>query len=400
MEPENKYDEVLIRYLLNEGNAEEEKFILEWVNASESNRMYLQSLSNILKLVAVKEEINKINIDQEWQHFQQLKAAEQQKVFHINEQVTGDAEMLLEENRSRKARIYRLFIVGAVAASLIFAVLMGLGLFNSDKGEKPVTVKNEKGTGGKIDSLMVVMLHEENTSGKVKRISLPDGSEINLYTNSELTYREPSEGDKREVFLKGKADFKVAKDKTRPFTVFSGVISTTALGTQFTVTAMPHEKQILVRLNEGKVVVRSTKAHGSNSMKDMYLIPGQELVYDVIRETAIVRSFATSTETANESNNNDKRSDDIPAVPNYDKKSWFMFNNQSLSEIFDALAGMYNVKIIYSKKDIKKMYFIGTFDKSDSIEFILRQIASINNLEVTKNSNTYRIKKQLLKQNN
>ena len=41
--------------------------------------------------------------------------------------------------------------------------------------------------------------------------------------------------DKREIFLKGEAKFIVAKNKKKPFTVYTGMLATTALGTIFTV---------------------------------------------------------------------------------------------------------------------------------------------------------------------
>jgi hypothetical protein len=74
-----------------------------------------------------------------------------------------------------------------------------------------------------------------------------------------------------------------------------------------------------------------------------------------------------------------------------------MFNNQSLPEIFDALAEMYDERIVYAKKDVKNMYFIGTYDKSDSLEKILKQITLLNNLRLTKQNDTFRIERQIAK---
>ena len=74
-----------------------------------------------------------------------------------------------------------------------------------------------------------------------------------------------------------------------------------------------------------------------------------------------------------------------------------MFNNQELGEIFDALADMYDVKIEYKKKDVKDMYFIGTYDKSDSLEKILKQIVLLNNLKLTKHNEVFRIEKPIIK---
>jgi ferric-dicitrate binding protein FerR (iron transport regulator) len=70
-----------------------------------------------------------------------------------------------------------------------------------------------------------------------------------------------------------------------------------------------------------------------------------------------------------------------------------MFNNQSLASVFRQLEEMYNVDIVYAKKDVAKMYFIGKFNKDDSVETILQNIATLNNLKLTKESNTYIIRK-------
>ncbi|MDB5199338.1 MAG: Fe2+-dicitrate sensor, rane component [Chitinophagaceae bacterium] len=321
--------------------------------------------------------------------------AVKQNLFNVNS--AGEKENLSRRNRSPKAKIYRIIIRTAVAASLVFAVMVGVRFLNNNNAGKQVTANKEDGIAGKADTMMVVMLHEENTTDKVKSINLPDGSQVNLFANSELTYKESAEKNRRDVVLKGKADFKVAKDKTRPFTVFSGDISTTALGTQFTVTAIPKAKEIRVRLYEGKVVVRSTKNNLKHRMKDVYLTPGLELVYDVNKETAIISSFAVQAKTIKKGIKNNEALNEDPEVPTYSKRSWIMFNNQSLDEIFKELGDVYNVKINYSKKDINKMYFIGTFAKSDSVEYILRQIANINNLSITKDGNTYMIKKNVVK---
>ncbi len=61
-----------------------------------------------------------------------------------------------------------------------------------------------------------------------------------------------------------------------------------------------------------------------------------------------------------------------------------MFNNQPLAQVFKQLEEMYGVEIVYRTADIEKMYFIGKFSKNDSVANILNQIASLNNLTVTK----------------
>ena len=69
----------------------------------------------------------------------------------------------------------------------------------------------------------------------------------------------PFQNNKREIYLEGEAYFKVAKDKTKPFTVFAGALATTALGTQFRITAKKNTPgNITVKLFTGKVAIRSS----------------------------------------------------------------------------------------------------------------------------------------------
>src|SRR5687768_7982591 len=44
MENTHQYDELLIRYLLREANAEEEAWVVQWINADERNRLYFETL--------------------------------------------------------------------------------------------------------------------------------------------------------------------------------------------------------------------------------------------------------------------------------------------------------------------------------------------------------------------
>ena len=135
---------------------------------------------------------------------------------------------------------------------------------------------------------MALVRHETNTTGKEKKLPLPDGSLIVLADKSEVTYEEPFT-EKRHITLTGKAWFKVAKDTAHPFTVISGDVATTALGTAFSVTAYKSTDSITIRLYEGKVVVKAASNTVNNLKKGVFLLPGQEFVYD--GENVKVRMF-------------------------------------------------------------------------------------------------------------
>jgi hypothetical protein len=71
-----------------------------------------------------------------------------------------------------------------------------------------------------------------------------------------------------------------------------------------------------------------------------------------------------------------------------------MFNNQPLAKVFDQLQDMYNVEIDYTAEEVRNKYFIGKFNRTDSLERILGQIATLNNLKVVKESGKFMIRKQ------
>ena len=105
---------------------------------------------------------------------------------------------------------------------------------------------------------------------------------------------------------------------------------------------------------------------------------------------ASVRRFTGNNEVAGKKVQDEQNSADQPSLP-VDKGSWYMFNNQPLAQVFKQLEEMYGVEILYSATDIEKMYFIGKFSKTDSVSNILKQIAALNNLTVTRQNNTYTI---------
>src|SRR5690606_20247950 len=62
--------------------------------------------------------------------------------------------------------------------------------------------------------------------------------------------------------------------------------------------------------------------------------------------------------------------------------TWYQFEKESLSNVFDQLAAIYNVEISYTKKDLENKYFIGKFEDTRSINAVLETIAEINDLKV------------------
>jgi hypothetical protein len=134
-------------------------------------------------------------------------------------------------------------------------------------------------------------------------------------------------------------------------------------------------------------MVRSTSSAAKKFRKDYVLIPGQEIVYNRNNGDVLVRSFAKATIGKQE-----QQVENIEVPDNF-KGSWFMFNNQPLPDVFDQLQALYGVDISYNRRDLDKMYFIGKFDQTDSINQILKKIALLYQLKVTHHDNKYIVTK-------
>lgn len=270
----------------------------------------------------------------------------------------------------------------AIAASVVLIAGLGWMYLGSSKHDEAVAKAEDK----KKDSLTFVARHEVNYTGKEKEVKLEDGSVVTLSNNSEITYQVPFI-DKRDITLIGKAFFKVAKDKTKPFTVISGEVTTTALGTQFTVSSYRGESNLSVRLYEGKVVIKPVRAANRLMKEHVYLLPGQEFIYDG-QSMAKVRAFGAKVED-NDELASDDHSRDRPVISEKISESYFMFNNQSLARVLKDLSALYNTKLVYNKQDVEKIYFTGKYDKSESLKTILKRIATLNGLTITEKDSAF-----------
>lgn len=227
-----------------------------------------------------------------------------------------------------------------------------------------------------------------NTSDTIQQYQLKDGSVISLAANSRVEYQQPFTNNKRDIWLKGKALFKVAKDASRPFTVYSGDISTTALGTVFTITAFDNEPQVKVQLHEGKVVVKSITQKGRKPMADAFLLPGQELAYHI--QTATSNIYKQSIATDNKKNNHA-----VKLLPPGSRTGMeATFEQEPLVNVLQQLAKSYRVRLQYNVDDLQYMDYSGQINKQDSLAKVINRIALLHRLVVIQTRTGYRIGKK------
>jgi transmembrane sensor len=113
-----------------------------------------------------------------------------------------------------------------------------------------------------------------NSDSTERRILLPDGSEVTLYSESRISYSPQFKNDSiRMVYLTGDAFFDVTRDPAKPFFVHSANITTKVLGTSFTIKS--GVKDISVTVKTGIVAVSKTNEESDK----LILLPNQKAVY-------------------------------------------------------------------------------------------------------------------------
>lgn len=258
----------------------------------------------------------------------------------------------------RKYRRRWVTAISAVAAVIILVI--GVKFFFASQSPAPLSSFKEVAQS---------QISKTNSSSANEIIQLTDGSQVTLNPGSTIDYLSGFESDRRDISLSGEAFFKVAKDSTRPFTVFSQKVSTTALGTEFRIKSTPDD--ILITLYKGKILVKEI----NKVSEKYYLTAGNSISYDVLSEhfSMIIR---LKEETAKPI---------YPKSMDLKKQSINLtLNNTSLKSALDQLAEKFDVEIEYSPGDIYNINIIATITPAQSIERILENITQINGLTLIK----------------
>lgn len=163
---------------------------------------------------------------------------------------------------------------------------------------------------------------------------LPDGTNVELNSASQLSYPTDFGAKERRVELSGEAYFKVTPDVKHPFVVQTGGIEVRVVGTAFNVTAYDDRSDITVVLIEGKVGVNVPGA-------DYLLRPNEKIVYNKLTRQAIT-SHVLSTDYIEWTKGN------------------LYFDNESLDNISKTLSKIYNVTIRFESEALKQEHFTGT----------------------------------------
>jgi len=236
-------------------------------------------------------------------------------------------------------------------------------------------------------STEIVNQKYSTVTSEQKTVTLPDGSLVQLNTNSLLTISF-SENHRQLNLVKGEASFDVAKDKSRPFSVTSGEQSFTALGTIFNVQKSENNHLELI-VTEGRVLIAD-----SNESLDNLI----EKIADTIQQTTS-NNIIIANEKATIINKVQLPTSKMTSQSIFKELAWkkdmLIFEGESLLSALDEISRYTDLRFTIKDQELVNKKVSGVFMAGD-IEALLDSISNNFDLKYTKTSyNTVIITKSI-----
>lgn len=180
-------------------------------------------------------------------------------------------------------------------------------------------------------------------------LTLSDGTKVWLNAGSSLRFPASfaSLSDRR-VYLEGEAYFEVAHDPAHPFYVRTEKQQVQVLGTHFDIEAYKDTKVSKTTLLQG-----SLKVVSAISQDSCLLVPGKQAV--LTEKMRVVDA-------------------DIDAVVDW-KDGYFIFNNESVTDILTKVARWYNVKVVYDR-EVEGIHLDGIISKNTPLSEVLSLLSA------------------------
>ncbi|PSL29718.1 FecR family protein [Chitinophaga ginsengisoli] len=256
------------------------------------------------------------------------------------------------KERKRETIIYSRWYSIAAAAVVLLGVCTWL-------------LQQRQRNGGKV-TLALTWDTLTNNDRNIKLMTMTDGSRVWLAPHSRIVYPHNYNDTSREVWLLGEAFFEVAQDSKKSFSVHTGNLKTTALGTSFNIsTGNFADSSIQVSLLDGKIAVISESF-------SLILKPGEMIRYggkNYLKPMAF----------------------NVREVMDW-KNGKLVFDKASLEDVFAKLQSRYGCNIVIDKTVTRSYKVSGVFRAGAPIEYILEAIRYVHGFQVEKKGdNTYEI---------
>jgi ferric-dicitrate binding protein FerR (iron transport regulator) len=238
--------ELITKYLADEASSEEARALQDWITqAPENERQYL-AYKKVFELsrqhyAQRAEETHTVDIDQEWNHFMtniRTRAAEPEAKIRTLEKTS-----------------YSLWY--KIAAAVLLVAVSGWIITRFIGNDTDVSYQ---------------------TASNTMTVKLPDGSQVILNRDSELSYSASFGDENRTIILKGEAFFDVTPNPDKPFIIQANDAHIEVVGTSFNVLAYDSMHEVEVVVQSGVV-----KLSGADRKEEVKLQAGDKGIYSIAR---------------------------------------------------------------------------------------------------------------------
>ncbi|MGE4587054.1 MAG: FecR family protein [Mangrovibacterium sp.] len=205
---------------------------------------------------------------------------------------------------------------------------------------------------GQIESYYVPM-------GSRSRLTLADGTKVNLNSDSRLEVDDHFSPKNRIVTLTGEGYFEVSADSKHPFTVKTKKFDITVTGTKFNVSSYADDQKIGATLAEGRIQLE-TKHN-----RIIVLKPGEKISFDHKTMQSVLEQADIESELAW-------------------VKGEFNFKEIPFPDLIRRLERWYDVKLVYKGDDLNSMLYSGKFKNQETIWQVLDALKLTTPIEYNK----------------
>ena len=286
-------EELLPRYCEGNVSAEEREKVEKWIRQSEEH----YKIARQIQLIYLASD-----------------------TISVMDRVNTDNVLSKVDNRIFRSQLKALFIWGQRVAAILFIPLLVAYLLQVLIPEKQD----------------IRMLEVRTNPGMTTSLTLPDGTKVNLNSESSLVYPESFEGEFRSVRLEGEAFFEVVKNPEKRFVVTTPHnASVEVWGTSFNMEAFRWDSIVSTTLISGKVAFISKS--GQVDIK-----PGEKLVYNIQTNRSDIYQTSGEAEISW-------------------KDGMIIFKKTPFEEALRMLTKRFNVDFVVSNNKYVKDFFTGSF---------------------------------------
>lgn len=358
LQPDEALYSLLCKYLLNEADAVERRWVETWRRENTANEEVLAAIRRMLDIPAQATVYPGLDTESSWERLKRRvtesgEARVNATAADLSQETTGGnsptntattgdspgAAGTTGADRQASAaaqgeppirplsRRYRWLQIAAV-----LAVLVGLAVwFSPRSGTSPVTFSG------------------------AQHAALKDGSQVIMESGAAMQLTEGFGKKERRVVFSGKAVFNIKQDAQAPFVVMLGKTEIKVLGTRFMVDFRPEEQVLTVHVSSGRIMV-------SDPEKGESVVLSQGML---LKRNEPAQPFEVAAH-----------------VQDIARKS-LIFRDAPLGEVLQTLRAVYGVTVSVEDSSLLQKGVTTNFE-NESIDNIMETIAFMTNTQVEK----------------